>query len=108
MTGNKVAAVLLIALGSALSLVGLMAGFTPHTLGDISCGSAFAPAEFITYSSCFTTLDSSRSLAFMLLVPGMLAVGVGFILVLASAGGAFRGMFHQPTLAELEARNADA
>ena len=99
MTGSKFAAVLLIAAGAMLSLVGLMTGFLPHSFGDISCGSAFAPDQYATYNECFSATDSGRTLALVLLVPGVILSVVGLCMALAGSG-----MFRQPTLAELEAR----
>ena len=109
MSGSKIAAILLMAAGAVLTLVGLMTGLVSHSAGTADCGSGFSPNTDIVWATeCFGMTDSARTLALVLLVPGIIAVGVGMIMALAGAGGAFSGMFHQPTLAELEARNANA
>lgn len=110
MTGSKVAAVTLASAGFVLSMVGLMVGMVSHTVGFIDCGSGFSPNPNIIYTTeCFAMTDSARTFGLVLLVPGVLALLVGVFMMLAGAGGTFQGMFHQPTLAELEARShADA
>lgn len=105
MTGSKVAAVALASAGFVLTMVGLMVGIVSHTVGSIDCGSGFAPSPYIVWTTeCFGMTDSARSLALVLLIPGVIAMLVGLVIGLAGSG-----MFKQPTVEELDARSrADA
>ena len=101
MTGSKLAAVVLSCVGFVLSLVGLMVGLLPHSVSSTSCGSGFSPNPFIVWTTeCIALTDGARTLALVLLVPGLISLAVGGALWLADSSS------KRPAQAELQSADA--
>jgi hypothetical protein len=98
MTGSKLAAVILTSVGFVFSVVGAMVGVLSHQAGFIDCGSGFSPNPDIIYTTeCYGMTDSARTLALVLLIPGVLAFLVGMIMALAGSQ-----MFKRVQLSDVE------